>query len=259
MNLSNQTKLLLLIIGILIFILFINNFYNKKPIKNAGNLQSSYPIIEEENDVNIKENTKYIIDENDTSKKEVDNNSLKDNDNIDSKNKILEQIYKKKTTSRNKAKDGEYKKSNYTDSKRGNNVDNTSEFDSFFDENNGVTKDVYANNDTFTGNDETQGKFASYKSGKKIKMTTDEMFNIQNLLPQEQKEDWFEVMPEAISVKNKHLINLSRPIGINTIGTSNKNPSYDLRGTIINPKTIVAPWLQSSIEPDINNKGLSGC
>ena len=63
-------------------------------------------------------------------------------------------------------------------------------------------------------------------------------------------------MPEAISVKNRHLINVTRAVGINTVGTSHKNGSYDLRGNPPCPKFVVSPWLQSSIEPDLNIKGL---
>ena len=63
-------------------------------------------------------------------------------------------------------------------------------------------------------------------------------------------------MPDAISVKNRHLINISKPIGVNTIGTSLRNPSHDIRGTPSCPKFVISPWLQSSIEPDHNLKGL---
>ena len=84
----------------------------------------------------------------------------------------------------------------------------------------------------------------------------DELFKLDDLLPQEVHSDWFEVMPEPISVKNRHLINVSKPIGINTIGTSQKNASWDLRGSPPCPKFVVSPWLQSSIEPDTNIKGI---
>ena len=68
--------------------------------------------------------------------------------------------------------------------------------------------------------------------------------------------DWFDVAPEPISVKNRHLINITKPIGINTIGSSLKIATHDIRGTPSQPKNIVAPWLLSSIQPDINLKPL---
>lgn len=267
MNLSNQTKLLMLVAAILIFILFLNNFYNQEPMKNEGALTM------DNNNNDITVNTNNIASDNEYKYLEdVVYNEIPKNDLVISDENIqqgidyanynctsdncVEQNYRKKVRGKNKATNGEYKKSSYSGGKRGN---GPSEFDAFFDKNNEMVKDVYAGNDTFTGNDETGGNLAMYKPGRKVKMTDEEMFNANNLLPQEQKEDWFEVMPEPISVKNKHLINLSRPIGINTIGTTNKNPTYDLRGTIPNPKSVVSPWMQSSIEPDINNRGLSGC
>jgi hypothetical protein len=76
----------------------------------------------------------------------------------------------------------------------------------------------------------------------------------EGLLPVEEK-DWFEdVTPTKI--KNRHLINIYRPVGVNTISTSLKNPSLDLRGAPANPKQVISPFLNSSIEPDHNIKGL---
>jgi hypothetical protein len=86
--------------------------------------------------------------------------------------------------------------------------------------------------------------------------TPEEIFNIHNYLPQESNKDWFEVMPEPVSVKNRHLINISRHVGVNTIGSSLRNPSYDIRGSVPCPKMVVSPWLQTTIEPDINIKSL---
>ena len=63
-------------------------------------------------------------------------------------------------------------------------------------------------------------------------------------------------MPEPISAKHRHLINVSRPVGVNTIGNSLRNASWDLRGSPPCPKFVVSPWQQSTIEPDYNIKGL---
>lgn len=257
MNISSQTKLLLLIAAILIFILFFSNFFNQGPIQNEGNLvidnQANY-----NNEYNYLDNSSYNeIPKNDlilsSENDDTVNQEMDDTYNCTSNN-CEEEIYRKKLRGKNKAKNGQYKKSNYIDGERGN---GPSEFDKFFDKNNEMIKDVYTNNDDFSPNDETGGALAAYKPGKKIKMTDDEMFNAQNLLPKVENKDWFEVPEEPISVKNRHLININRPIGINTIGTTNKNPSYDIRGTIPNPKFVVSPFLNSSIEPDINNRGLS--
>lgn len=83
------------------------------------------------------------------------------------------------------------------------------------------------------------------------------MFDLNNLMPQQTNPDWFEVIPDPISVNNRHLINVTRPVGINTVGTSLRNPSYDIRGSPACPKFVVSPWNQSSIDPDVNLKPIS--
>jgi hypothetical protein len=86
-------------------------------------------------------------------------------------------------------------------------------------------------------------------------LSDEEKFNASELLPKEERQDWFEdVTPQKI--KNRHLINIYRPIGVNTVITSRKNPSLDLRGNPVNPKTFVSPFLNSSIEPDVNARGI---
>ena len=104
--------------------------------------------------------------------------------------------------------------------------------------------DNAAENREFSPNDDVSDKLAAY-----VPKKTDE-----GLLPVEEK-DWFEdVTPTRI--KNRHLINIYRPVGVNTISTSLKNPSLDIRGNPANPKTVVSPFLNSSIEPDHNIRGL---
>jgi len=104
--------------------------------------------------------------------------------------------------------------------------------------------DNAAENREFAPHDEVSDKLAAYVAKK-----TDE-----GLLPVEEK-DWFEdVTPTRI--KNRHLINIYRPVGVNTVSTSLKNPSLDIRGNPPNPKTVVSPFLNSSIEPDHNIRGL---
>ena len=49
---------------------------------------------------------------------------------------------------------------------------------------------------------------------------------------------------------------LKKLIGVNTVGQSLKNASYDIRGTIANPKFAVSPWNNSTYEPDTNIKPL---
>lgn len=163
---------------------------------------------------------------------------------------------------RNSANRG-YKKSVYNAGMRGNL--GASDWDKYFDYNNSVFENAQnGTNDMFKPVDETNGSLAIFKTGRNKKATCgsnqdcspEDLFDVDKYLPQEVNDDWFDVQPEPISVKNRHLINITRPIGINTIATSLRNSSHDIRGTPPVPKHVVSPWLQSSIEPDTNLKPL---
>jgi hypothetical protein len=93
--------------------------------------------------------------------------------------------------------------------------------------------------------------YAGFKSSG---ASADDMFNSGSLLPAQQT-DWFEVH-NNVNVKNSHLINVYRPVGANTVAGSLRNASWDFRGDISNPKYVVSPWMQSTISPDNNIKGL---
>lgn len=146
--------------------------------------------------------------------------------------------------------------SSYATGTRGNMP--TDEWDEFYKSNTDlVDKSYIQNNNKFLPLDETGGNLAGYAGKTLPKQTPNDLFKVDNLLPQEVNPDWFEVMPEPIKVKNRHLVNVTRPVGVNTIGTSLKNPSYDIRGSPPCPKFVVSPFLNSSYEPDLNIKGLN--
>lgn len=81
-------------------------------------------------------------------------------------------------------------------------------------------------------------------------------FEVDGIDPHVAHDDWFEVVPEPemVSVKNRHLINVSRPIGINTVTGNFRHTSWDLKGTPPCPKFVVSPWLLSTIEPSSDIK-----
>lgn len=164
----------------------------------------------------------------------------------------------KKFYGRNKATNG-YKKSSYSGSVRGNL--GVSDWADYFDNNNNiVTNSQTGDNDKFLPIDQTNGGFAVFKSGGRTTCGSnqncepEDLFNADNYLPQEVNDDWFEVQKEPISVKNRHLVNITRPIGVDTIGSSKRNSGWDLRAPPANPKFVVSPWLQSVIDPNINLK-----
>ena len=84
-------------------------------------------------------------------------------------------------------------------------------------------------------------------------------FNSSDLLPKEVNQDWFasDFSNAQVNVNDDNLVVTDRYIlGVNTVGQSLKNPSYDIRANPPCPKFGVSPWLQSTIEPDFNIKPL---
>ena len=84
-------------------------------------------------------------------------------------------------------------------------------------------------------------------------------YDSKDYLPKEINDEWFETdfTGAKYNINDDNLINTERyVIGINTVGQANKNASYDLRGTIPNPKFTVSPWNNSTYEPDHNLRPL---
>ena len=160
---------------------------------------------------------------------------------------------KQKFINRNSSENG-HKAMNYADGERGN--FGKSEWMQYFDQVSDLSNNVDKyKNDNFQPNEAPNNAQAMHRLyNKKGLEKPEDLFDVDKFLPKDIRDDWFEVMPEPISVKNRHLINITRPIGVNTIGTSLRNPSHDIRGAPPCPKFVVSPWLQSSIEPDINIK-----
>lgn len=149
-----------------------------------------------------------------------------------------------------------YKVSNYAQGERGG--EPTKDLDRLFDDS--LAVDVSAN-DNFAPFDEAGcGEINACDEPAGIDkndqlIIKDDLFNADNYLPQISHKDWFDVPDEPVNVKNRHLINVTRPIGIDSVASSKKNASYDIRGNAPCPKFVVSPWNQSSIDPDVNNKG----
>ncbi len=86
-----------------------------------------------------------------------------------------------------------------------------------------------------------------------------EKYNSSDFLPKEINDQWFDTdfSQSKNNVSDDKLINTDRyVIGINTVGQSLKNATYDIRGTIPNPKFTLSPWHNSTYEADYNIKPL---
>lgn len=84
-------------------------------------------------------------------------------------------------------------------------------------------------------------------------------YNATDYLPKEINDDWFntDFSQAKYKMNDDKLINTDKyVVGVNTVGQSLKNASYDIRGAINVPKYTVSPWNNSTVEPDYNIKPL---
>lgn len=155
----------------------------------------------------------------------------------------------KKLKNKNQAENG-YKSAAYDKIKRG--YEETTDWKIEFNNNQSNPRE----NSKFTPITD-ENTFHPYTAeNQENKNTPEDLFDTSKLLPSETRTDWFEVMPDPINIKNRHLITTSRHIAVNTIGSSLRNPTYDLRPAPPNPKFVPGPWNQTTIEPDINGKSI---
>jgi len=231
-ELSDNLKMIILgVIMIIVVVLFVKNSYDDDStsgaIKNEGKLTQN---------LRVKFEDEQESDKNDLSD---------DEDSVDSK-------LAKKFVTRDSSKTGKFAYSSYVDGARGG---RSSDLDKFFEGDHPLDdKTGFANSDL------TNVQSASYVPGPRRKMKDVDKFNAETLLPREKDtKGWMDDPYESTSVKNNHLINIYRPVGVNTIQTTLKNPSHDIRGTPPNPKLAVSPWQNSSYEPDTNLRNQSLC
>src|SRR5665647_1545224 len=78
---------------------------------------------------------------------------------------------------------------------------------------------------------------------------TDPLYDMDRYLPQDLNDTWWTPI-EPINTVNRHLINVTRPIGVNTIGSRLGDRHTNLRDAPMIPAITVSPWLQSSFGPD---------
>lgn len=82
------------------------------------------------------------------------------------------------------------------------------------------------------------------------------------LLPNDTSSTWAQVNPEGQgNLKDKNFLQSGYHIGINTVGQTLRNANLQLRSEPPCPQVQVSPWLQSTIESDVNRKPfeIGGC
>lgn len=85
-----------------------------------------------------------------------------------------------------------------------------------------------------------------------------DQFDINQMLPQEENESWFDAEPlmSTQKINGSNFIDNRMHMGTLTIGTNNKNATHDIRGEPPVPKMIISPFNNSSIEPNLTGGGL---
>ena len=79
----------------------------------------------------------------------------------------------------------------------------------------------------------------------------------KDLLPQDSNSTWAQTVPNGQgSLGDQNFLNAGFHVGINTVGQSLRNANLQLRSEPANPQMKVSPWLQTTIEPDVNRRAL---
>jgi hypothetical protein len=72
------------------------------------------------------------------------------------------------------------------------------------------------------------------------------------LLPKDVNSEWSQVNPRGSGqLQNINLLSAGSLIGINTVGSTLRNPNLQLRSEPANPQNYNGPWMNSTIQPDL--------
>jgi len=79
----------------------------------------------------------------------------------------------------------------------------------------------------------------------------------QDLLPGDSNSTWAQTVPAGQgSLGDQNFLNAGFHVGINTVGQSLRNANLQLRSEPPNPQVKVSPWLQTTIDPDVNRRSM---
>lgn len=78
-----------------------------------------------------------------------------------------------------------------------------------------------------------------------------EIMDPSELLPKDNNNAWANLNPTGgADFKNVNLLNAGHHTGINTVGSSLRNPNLQLRSEFANPQMKTGPWNNTTMEPD---------
>jgi hypothetical protein len=226
----------------------------------SNNTEYTNPIIE---DVN---NERNYIDDDQQALDELMREVNTGNDLI--VNSPERDIYKSRSRSINSA--NKYRKVSYKDSnyrydfndEEKPDADSQDELNSLYNESLIFKNNEFNTNDNFHGFNETSANYgnANLKDFTTGKQTAKEkvmsLYNSDSYLPNNNLLDskltkGFQILDNPVAVSNSNLIPVLKSIPVSSISGSTKNSTYDIRSEPPCPKTVVSPFLNSSIMPDI--------
>lgn len=258
MPLSEENKILLLILLVAVAFWFFsgktsnkkkepaqkkelvsNNFDDKIDTKDKKTNKNS-----EENEEHFESQSNVSANDSDPSLSQQSVDSM-DSTSVSSQSNLVESNIQEQSTN-------VYKSVSYS---KGNRGSKSNELDKFFEGNYPKNSD---NNNGFSPmvNDDIG---AAYTSGKPEKLTDKDKFNPDSLLPRERNSEWVDDPYEQVNVKSSSLANVFRPVGINSVQSTKKLASHDIRGVPKAPKLNVSPWNNSSVDGDTNMRNESLC
>jgi len=180
------------------------------------------------------------------------------------------ELYKNRSRSINSAK--KYRKISYKDSDYRYDFDENGspsqisqdELNSMYDDALVFRNNEYNTNGNFTGyNDDTDQIYGGanlndFKSSGQQSQQEKIMglYNSNEYLPNNNLLDkkltkGFQILDNSVAVSNPNLIPVLKSIPVSSVMDSNRNQTYDIRAEPPCPKTVVSPFLNSSIMPDI--------
>ena len=104
--------------------------------------------------------------------------------------------------------------------------------------------DTYSGGSAVMGNGNNSGLVPNNRPNEKN-------YDPSQLLPTDVNSDWKLNPAGNADFQNVNLLKAGHLIGIDTIGSTLRNPNLQIRCEPPNPTTQVSPWQQSTIEPDL--------
>ena len=140
------------------------------------------------------------------------------------------------------------------------NENNSSQFSGYDDNISNLSDNTSGKREDSTYANANIREFSLRNNSQKDKILS--LYDSNNYLPNQNKTKpeltkGFQILENPVSVSNPSLIPVLKSIPVSSTLGSKKNSTYDIRSEPPNPKTVVSPFLNSDIMPDIyaTNRG----